>query len=93
MSNGAVVAAAAVAIAQAVKASGAIIQVGPQDFMSILYKMEKPLVVAAEERFLGSTYKYLTNYRGLIFFTKSKDRLQLPGDMELILSKKIWVPS
>ncbi len=93
MSNGATAAGVAAAIAQAVKASGAIVSVKPQDFLSILHKMERPLVVTAEERFLGTVYKYLTSYRGLIFFTKTKEELHLPGDMELVIAKKIWIPS
>ncbi len=92
MSDGAYVAAAAVT-AHAIKASGAVVHVRPQDFLSILNKTERPLVVTAEERFLGSVYKYLTSYRGLIFYTKTKEQLHLPGDMELVTSKKIWVPS
>lgn len=93
MSHVATAAAVAAAIAQAIKASGAIVSVKPQDFLSILHKTERPLVVTAKERFLGTVYKYLTSYRGLIFFTKTKEELHLPGDMELVISKKIWIPS
>jgi hypothetical protein len=93
MSDGAYVAAAAAATAHAIKASGAIVSVGPQDFLSILHKTERPLVVTAEERFLRAVYKYLTSYRGLVFFTKTKEQLHLPSDVELVISKKIWIPS
>ncbi len=49
MTNGAAGAAAeAAAIAQATKASGAIVRVEPPDFMTILSKTEKPLVVMAQ---------------------------------------------
>ena len=85
-------AAAAAAIAQAIKASGAIVSMEPQDFMSILSKMNKPLVVMAEGGFLKKNYQYLTGYKGLVFFTKTDTPLLLPGDAELIAAKKIWIP-
>jgi len=85
-------AAAAAAIAQAIKASGAIVSMEPQDFMSILSKMNKPLVVVAEGGFLKKNYQYLTGYKGLAFFTKTDSPLLLPGDVELIAAKKIWIP-
>ncbi len=88
-------AAAAAAIAQAIKASGAIVRVEPDDFMSVLKKIDNPLVVIAEGGFikpLKTNYQYLTGYKGLVFFTKSSTPLQLPRDIELITAKKIWIP-
>ena len=89
---GAAVAARAAAIAKAIKASGAIVQVEPNDFLVILSKTSKPLVVLAEGGFLKTNYQYLTGYKGLIFFAKSSAPLQLPGDIELVVAKKIWIP-
>ena len=79
-------------IAQAIKASGAIVSVKPQDMMTILSKSEKPLVAHAEGGFLKANYQYLTNYKGLFFYTKSATPLALPGGVELIAVKKIWIP-
>lgn len=84
--------AGAIAVANAIKASGAIIKVSPADFQIILSKSENPLVVIAESVFLGTTYKYLTSYKGLFFYTKSAEPLQLPSKTELISAKKIWIP-
>ncbi|MBN2455582.1 MAG: hypothetical protein JXB29_03450 [Sedimentisphaerales bacterium] len=89
MANGA--AGAAVAIAEAMKAMGPIICVEPQDFLAILEKAEKPLVVHSPSGFM-TKYKYLTSYRGLTFFTKSKDPLLIPISVEMITAKKIVVP-
>jgi ABC-type transport system substrate-binding protein len=83
---------AAAAIAQAIKASGAIVRVQPRDFMSVLQKIDQPLVVIAEGGLLKTNYQYLTGYKGLVFFTKSETPLQLPSDIELITAKKIWIP-
>ena len=89
---GVAVAARAAAIAKAIKASGAIVRVEPNDFLVILSKTSKPLVVLAEGGFLKTNYQYLTGYKSLIFFTKSPAPLQLPGDIELVVAKKIWIP-
>jgi len=86
-------AARAAAIAQAIKASGAIVRLEPDDFLTILSKSVKPLVVIAEGGFVKKEYQYLTAYKGLIFFTKSQTTLLLPGDAEVIAAKKIWIPS
>ncbi|MDD5127963.1 MAG: hypothetical protein PHR43_07735 [Dehalococcoidales bacterium] len=90
--GGAAVAAAA-AIAQAIKASGAIVTVAPQDFLTILSKVEKPLVVMAKAGMFKSHYEYLSSYKGLLFFTKSETDLMLPGGTETVFAKKIWVPN
>ncbi|MHC4258997.1 MAG: hypothetical protein ACYSTF_01095 [Planctomycetota bacterium] len=92
MTNGAAGAAgAAAAIAEALKAMGPIICVEPQDFLAILEKAEKPLVVQSPSGFM-TKYKYLTSYKGLTFFAKSKDPLLILGSVELITAKKIVVP-
>ena len=90
MTNGA---AAAAAIANAIKASGAIISVESTDFMTILEKMDKPLIVCSESKFISTSYHYLTSYKGLIFYTKSATPLILRPSAEIIHAKKIWIPS
>jgi len=92
MTNGAAGAAGAVAaIANALKASGAIVSVEPQQFLTILQRIEEPLVVHSPSGLL-TKYKYLTSYKGLIFFTKSKDPLLIPASVEMVTARKIWVP-
>jgi hypothetical protein len=84
--------AAAAAIAQAIKASGAIVRVEPTAFTWILDKVDSPLVVTSESRFLSTKYHYLTSYKGLIFYTKSGVSLMLRPDVELVQARKIWIP-
>ena len=78
-------------MAEALKAIGAIVFVEPAEFLAILGKIEKPLVVHSPSGFMAK-YKYLTSYKGLTFFTKSKDALMIPGGVEMIAAKKIAVP-
>lgn len=93
MSAGAgAVAAAAAAVMQAIKASGAIVRVEPSDFKNLVWKSAQPLVVMAEGGFLSSSFQYLTSYKGLIFFTKSKVPLELGNQVELMKAKNIWIP-
>jgi hypothetical protein len=95
MTNGAaggVAGAAAAAIAQAIKASGAIVRVEAGDFVEILRRSDRPLVVCARGGFFSRNYQYLTGYKGLVFFTKSLTELILPGSAEVIWARKIWIP-
>jgi hypothetical protein len=83
---------AAAAIAQAIRASGVIVHVEANDFMIILSKADKPVVVCATSGFRKKKHEYLTGYKGLAFYTKSNVPLQLTSDTELIVAKKIWIP-
>jgi hypothetical protein len=78
------------AIAQAIKASGAIVKVEQEYFLQILKK--ESLVVTAKGGWMKASYQYLTGYKGLVFFTKSATPLSLPGGVEVITSKQIWIP-
>jgi len=85
-------AAAAAAIANAIKASGVVVRVSPADFHAILLKIEKPLVVYAKGGFFSTKYQYLVSYKGFAFFTKSSEPILLPGEIETIAARNIWVP-
>ena len=85
-------AAAYAAIAQAIKASGAIVRVEPEAFQAILNKAKEPLVVMAKGGLFKGNYQYLMGYKGLAFYTKSSTPLMLPHDAEIINSKQIWIP-
>ncbi len=85
-------AAAAAAIAQAIRASGVLVRVEPNEFLGILQRQPNPLVVHATGGFFSTNYQYLSSYKGLAFFTKSPEPLTLPSGAELVLAKSIWVP-
>ncbi len=90
--GGGVAAAYAAAIAQAIKASGAIVSVEPDAFVKLVSRVEKPAVVTAPGGVFKKNFQYLTTYKGLFFFTKSREPLTLPGGTEVIAAKKIWIP-
>ena len=83
------------AIANASKASGAIVKMEPAEFKKIVDKFDSAtggLVVTSKSWLFGTKYNYLTNYRGLFFYTTSPEPLTLPGKAEIIAADKIWVP-
>ena len=85
-------AAAAAAIVQAIKASGVIVRVEPEEFLKLMTRAPDPLIVLAEGGFFNKNYQYLMSYKGIAFFTKSATPLPLPGGAELVRAGRIWVP-
>jgi hypothetical protein len=85
-------AAAAAAIANAIKASGVLVRVKPEEFGKILARVREPLVVIAEGGFFSTNFQYLTSYKGLAFFTKSKTQLLLPAGAEIVTAGSMNIP-
>lgn len=83
---------AAAAAAHAIKASGAIVSMEPRDFMTLIDRIDEPLVVMSIGGIINKNYQYLVGYKGLAFYTKSPERLSLPLDAELVTAKSIWIP-
>jgi hypothetical protein len=92
MSAGAVAAAAAAAIAEAIKASGVLVRVVPAEFLRIAQRQQAPLIVHAKGGVFRTNYQYLTSYKGLAFFTKSPEPLDLPAGCELVTAGSINIP-
>jgi hypothetical protein len=85
-------AAAAAAIAQAIKASGVIVRVSEEDFANILSKTERPLVICSMGGLFSKKYRYMTSYKGFAFFTKCSAPFMFPPKVETIVAGKIWIP-
>lgn len=93
MSNGAAVAAAvAAAIAHAIKASGVLVRMTPDDFRAVLEKTHNALIVTATGGVFSTKYKYLVSHKGFAFYTVSSDPIALPPDAETVTAKSIWIP-
>jgi hypothetical protein len=84
--------AAAAAIAQAIKASGVLVRLEPAEFMKVVGRVPDPLVVVATGGLFTKNFQYLTSYKGLAFYTKSDEPLELPATAEVIAAKGIWIP-
>jgi hypothetical protein len=91
MADGGAAAVAAAAIADAIKASGVLVRVEPEEFAKLLGRTKEPLIVTAEG-FFRKKYQYLTSYKGLAFFTKSSTPLALPGGAEVVRAGRISIP-
>ena len=85
--------AAIAAIANAIKASGAVVRVQPEDFANILSRVEKPLVIYNTGGLFKTGHQYLVSYRGFVFYTKTSNQIDLPKSVEVIIAKSIWIPS
>jgi len=83
---------AAAAIANAIKASGVLVRVRPEEFEKILSRAKDPLVVIAEGGFFSAKYQYLLSYKGLTFHCKSDEQLPLPLGTEVVSAGGIWIP-
>ena len=85
-------AAAAAAAAAAIKASGAIVQVEPDEFRKLLNQNPDGLVVHAEGGLFSTQHKYLMGYKGLVFHTVTGDPISLPATCQVVEAGKIWIP-
>ena len=86
-------AAIAAAIANAIKASGVVVRVEPEDFANILRRVEKPMVIYNQYGLFTTKHQYLTSYKGFAFYTKSSTQIDVPKTVEVVIAKSIWIPS
>jgi hypothetical protein len=70
--------AAAAAAMQALKASGVIVHVEPQEILRIVSKQSDALVVRSTFGILSTHYSYITSYKGLAFYATSPSRWRFP---------------
>ena len=91
MADGGAAAVAAV-IADAIKASGSVVRVEPDTFLGLVRRAEKPLIIYNRSGVFTKNHQYLTSYKGFVFFTKSREQIDLPRGVEVIVADKIWVP-
>jgi len=80
------------AIAEAAKANGAIVRIQPEEFRRLLQKAQEPLVVVHEGGMFSTKYEYLMGFKGLVFFTSSKEQLGLPSGASVVKATRIWIP-
>jgi hypothetical protein len=85
-------AAAHAAQVNALKAVGVIVRLEMVDWLRILERTERPLVVLGTGGVFKKHNQYLTSYRGLAFFATSKDEIVLPPRCEIVRAKKISIP-
>jgi hypothetical protein len=91
--SAAAAAAIAAAIANAIKASGVVVRVEPEDFAKILGRIENPLVIYNKGGLFTTKHQYLVSYKGFAFHTKTSNEILLPSSVEVINARSIWIPS
>jgi hypothetical protein len=85
--------AAAAAIVNAIKASGVVVRVEPEDFAKILGRVEKPLVIYSKGGLFTTKHRYLVSYKGFAFYTQTSNALELTSAVEVVNARSIWIPS
>jgi hypothetical protein len=50
------------------------------------------LVVHTIGGLFSKTNQYLTSYKGLAFYTKSRETLSLSSDCEVVEARSMWMP-
>ncbi|MCK5064875.1 MAG: hypothetical protein KAQ97_06310 [Candidatus Fermentibacteraceae bacterium] len=85
--------AAVAAMANAVKASGAIIRLEPEEFVKILSRTTEPVIVVAPSGFKKKKTQYVLSWKGFVFHCISTEQMGFPRGAEIIAAKKIWIPS
>ncbi|WP_414529912.1 hypothetical protein [Nodularia chucula] len=60
-----------------------------EDFLSILAKIEQPLVIITSEGYFTKIYKYVTAYKGFVFFAESLDKLEFGSNIEVIYAQSL----
>jgi len=66
------------------------VEVAPKDFMALLTRTNKPLVIVTASGIRRKGYKYLMKYRGFFFFTRSDIPLEIPPGVEVVVAERIW---
>ena len=74
------------------KRRGAIVSLEPAEFLALLGRAKDPLVVVSVGGVFWTKYSYLFSFKGLFFYTKSSESLDLPSACETIVAKSIWIP-
>jgi hypothetical protein len=60
-----------------------------ENFLGIIAKVEQPLVIVTSEGYFTKIYKYVTAYKGFVFFTESLDRLEFRSNGEVIYAQSL----
>lgn len=84
--------AAGAAVAQAIKASGAIVKISPEGFKTLLQRASSPLVVVSHGGVFSKKFEYLMGYKGLVFHTSSREQMGFTSGVEMVEVEKIWIP-
>ena len=92
MNGGGAAAAGAAAVIRAIKASGVVVRVVPDEFQNLLRQNPEGLVVHAPGGFMYMGHKYMMGFRGLAFCTTAKEPLSLPTTCQVVEAGRIWVP-
>jgi hypothetical protein len=80
--------------ADAIKAIGSIVELTPESFVNLLALIEDPLIVAKyPSGVFDNKYQFLVGHKGLVFYTKSREKIPLPPQATIIEARRIGLPT
>lgn len=74
------------------KMNGVFVKLQPEDFQNLLNRNEGLAVVTSSVSFFGTTFTYVTSYKGLVFYCKSKQQLSVASRHEIIRAQSVSLP-
>jgi hypothetical protein len=78
---------------QAIRASGAVVQVEPRVFLQLLAKCQSTLIITAcKNSYFSKKFQYETTYQGFVFYTESAQPIELPEHAEIVIADELWTP-
>lgn len=79
-------------IVNAIRSFGVICTVDADEFQSVLKRSDQPLVLTSTGGLFVTQYLYLTSYKGIAFYCRAKEPLELPNDAEIVQVNSLMVP-
>jgi hypothetical protein len=79
------------AIATAMNSFNSYIVVEQSEFEQILARCDEPLVITFSGGFFSKKYRYVTDYKGYLFYTKLPHPLDLPPHAEVVQAKSVGI--
>lgn len=76
----------------ALKMNGVFVKLSPSDFQNLINRNDDLAIVVSQSVFFGTTFTYLTAYKGLTFYCKTKNQLSIPGKHEVFSAASLSLP-
>ncbi len=79
-------------IQQALRSNGIFVELTAEDFQNLMNRSEGLVVVQATAGIFTKKLIYLTSYKGLAFYCKTRNELVVPSKHERIFAKSVSLP-
>lgn len=74
------------------QAVGPIVFLDAAGFLDVVQKQNDLIVITADPTALLRKYRYITSYKGITFFTQTKEKITLPSNAYVISVEHLHMP-